>query len=153
MLCVLIAARFADPAAGDASGDNRRVDADELAARRAVLEAFAATGLPPDGIDRGLLRRLADRRIVLLDQATAAILMAPPFAAPPGGVEVRADKRWWGSCAFDGLGIIAALGLREATLVAGDIELAVRDGRPDDETLLFHVAVPAAAWPEDMAYT
>jgi hypothetical protein len=29
----------------------------------------------------------------------------------------------------------------------------VRDGRPDDTTLVFHVLVPAVSWWDDIGYT
>jgi len=33
------------------------------------------------------------------------------------------------------------------------IEVRVRDGRPDDETLVFHCLVPAAQWWDDIVFT
>ena len=50
------------------------------------------------------------------------------------------------------LGIVAALGLREATLISNGIFLRVADGRVVDEPV-FHVAVPAAEWWDDIGFT
>ena len=59
---------------------------------------------------------------------------------------------WWGSCAWDGLGIVAALGLGEATVESTGVTVAVRDGEPAGDAL-FHVAVPARHWWDDIAFT
>jgi hypothetical protein len=77
----------------------------------------------------------------------------PPFAAHRDGARVDVDGRtWWGSCAWDGLGIVAALGLRDATVVSNDVELLARDGRVGGEGV-FHVALPAADWWADIRFT
>jgi hypothetical protein len=129
----------------------------ELALRSRILGAFAATGDPPDtsGEDPALLRALAERHVVVLDPADPArILMAHPFAAHRDGTRVDAGGRtWWGNCAWDGLGIVAALGLRRATVTSGDVVLAVDDDAVTPAGALFHVAVPASAWWEDIAFT
>jgi hypothetical protein len=79
--------------------------------------------------------------------------MAHPFAAHRDGARVDAGGRtWWGNCAWDALGIVAALGLRDATIASGGVTLAVRDGRVDDGAL-FHVAVPARDWWADIGFT
>jgi len=125
----------------------------ELALRRRILEAFAATGEPPVVADGPELRALAGGHVVALD-AAGRILMAHPFAGHRAGTRVQAGERtWWGNCAWDGLGIVAALGLRDADVTSGQITLRVRDGRLSDAAPLFHVAVAAARWWEDIAFT
>jgi hypothetical protein len=62
-----------------------------------------------------------------------------------------ADRWWYGNCAWDALGICAALradGRIEASCPdCGDhIAIEVRDERVDDESLLFNCLVPASAW-------
>ncbi len=65
----------------------------ELRLRRQVVLAFAETGRPPERVeDAQALRALADAHVVVLDER-GAIAMAHPFAAPPGGAEVRAGAR------------------------------------------------------------
>jgi hypothetical protein len=111
----------------------------ELALRRAIFESFAQTGAPPHVEDRATLRALADRHVVVLDD-DERIVMAHPFAAHRDGTRVDAGGRtWWGNCAWDAYGIVAALELGEATIA------------PDGE--LFHVAVPARDWWADIGFT
>jgi Alkylmercury lyase len=119
----------------------------ELELRRTIMVAFAETGSPPPAaeLDRELLRRLADRHVVVLD-AAGEVLMAHPFAAHREGAEVEAGGRtWWGNCAWDGLGIAAALGLDDARVTSGGVVAA--------PGAVFHVAVPAARWWDDIAHT
>ena len=118
----------------------------ELALRRTIFEAFAATGHPPPVDDTAALRSLAEQHVVVLDD-DGRIVMAHPFAAHDNGARVEAGGRAWrGSCAWDAFGIIAALGLDEALVTdAGGVRIAFRDGRPVGEAG-FHVALPAAGW-------
>jgi hypothetical protein len=111
----------------------------ELAVRRAIFAAFAETGAPPEVEDRPALRALAEQHVVVLDD-DERIVMAHPFAAHRGGTRVDAGgRRWWGNCAWDAYGIVAALGLEDATIA------------PDGT--LFHVAVPARDWWADIGFT
>ena len=61
------------------------------------------------------------------------IVMAHPFAVHRTGARVDAGGHtWWGNCAWDGLGIVAALGLREATVTStGQVnEINMSNGVP-----------------------
>lgn len=123
----------------------------ELALRREIFEAFARTGEPPVLEPGAELRSLAAQHVVVLDGAH--VHMAHPFAGHHDGTRVASDGRtWWGNCAWDGLGIVAALGLRSATLTSGDVTLRVVDGDVVDDAL-FHVAVPARHWWDDIGHT
>ena len=72
---------------------------------------------------------------------------------------MRAADRWWfGNCAWDAFGICAALHvdgrIETACADCGEpFAVEVRDGQPDDETLLFHCLVPAARWWDDIGFT
>ena len=126
----------------------------DLALRAKIMRGFAETGGPPDlGPEDGpALRALAAAHVVVLDH-TDRILMAHPFAAHERGARVAAaGQTWWGNCAWDGLGIVAALGLEQATVTAQGIELRVRDGEVSDDAV-FHVAVPARHWWDDVEHT
>ena len=125
----------------------------ELTLRRTIFEALAATGEPPRVDDAATLRSLAEQHVVVLDDE-GAIVMAHPFAAPrPGATRVDGRGRvWHGNCAWDGLGLVAALGLDEAIVESGGVRLRVRDGEVLDDAV-FHVLVPAARWWDDPAYT
>ena len=81
------------------------------------------------------------------------IHMAHPFAGHHGGTRVESDGRvWWGNCAWDGLGIVAALGLAEVRIESDGVTVDVSGGRVIDDAL-FEVAVPARHWWDDIEFT
>jgi hypothetical protein len=125
----------------------------ELALRRTIFEAFAATGEPPEVDDTVTLHALAEQHVVVLDEQ-GRMVMAHPFAAHGDGARVESGGRSWrGNCAWDAFGIVAALGLDEALVSdASGIRIAFRGGRPTGEAV-FHVAVPAARWWADIGFT
>jgi len=127
--------------------------------RLRIMRAFAATAAPPEigPADGEPLRCLAERHVLALGGDDGAqILMAHPFAAHRTGAQVesrdRAPGTWWGNCAWDGLGIVALLGLTDATVTSNGITLRIEDGALRDGAL-FHVAVPAHAWWDDIGFT
>jgi len=120
------------------------MDEHDLALRRELFAAFAE-GVPLPGAD---YTSLAAQHVVALD-ADGDVLMAHPFANHTTGARVDADGRtWWGNCAWDAFGIVAALDLADATITAQGITL-----RPEDDDAVFHVLVPAAHWWDDIAFT
>jgi hypothetical protein len=124
----------------------------ELALRRRILQAFAADGRAPRISDGPLLRGLAEQHVVVLG-SSGEILMAHPFAGHRDGTRVEAGERtWWGNCAWDGLGIVAALGLGEARVTSNGITIEITEGEPAGEAL-FHVSVPARQWWADIEFT
>jgi Alkylmercury lyase len=129
------------------------VTPEQLALRAEIFRAFAETGAPPEPPDTPDLRALAERHLVVLDDA-GRIRMAHPFAAHTEGARVDAGGRtWWGNCAWDGFGIVHALGLTEATVTAQGIAVRVSGGVPEEADAVFSVAVPAARWWKDIAHT
>jgi hypothetical protein len=125
------------------------VDEHDLSLRRAIFESFAATGTPGHHSD---VRALAEQHVVVLDD-DGKVWMAHPFAAHHDGTRVDSGGRtWWGNCAWDGLGIVAALGLAEATITDHDISIEVRDGAVRGDAV-FGVLVPARRWWDDIGYT
>jgi hypothetical protein len=130
-----------------------RVTGEQLALRAEIFRAFAAAGAPPELPHSPALRALAERHVVVLD-GDGRIVMAHPFAAHDGGARVDAGGRtWWGNCAWDGFGIVHALGLAEATVTAQGIAVRVAGGVPEEIGAVFGVAVPAAHWWDDIAHT
>jgi hypothetical protein len=120
------------------------MDEHDLALRRELFAAFAS-GAPLPEADYG---SLAEEHVVALDER-GAVLMAHPFAAHTDGARVDTRERtWWGNCAWDAFGIVAALGLEDATITAQGITLG-----PEDEDAVFGVLVPAARWWDDIAFT
>jgi hypothetical protein len=120
------------------------MDEHDLALRRELFAALA-NGEPLPDSDYGSLA--AQHVVALADDGT--VLMAHPFAADTNGARVDADGRsWWGNCAWDAFGIVAALDLQDATVTAQGITLG-----PEDDDAVFHVLVPAAHWWDDIAFT
>ena len=121
-------------------------------------EVAKRTGLAAEDVETGW-RRLHDAHALVLRPGRPEIQMANPFAAGPTAYRVHAADRWWyANCAWDAFGVCAALhadGRIECSCPdCGDpIALDVQDGRPGDETLVFHCLVPAAHWWDDIVFT
>lgn len=114
-------------------------------------------GLSSDAV-RAAWRRLHDEHALVLDSASA-IRMLNPFSAGPTPFRVNAAGRsWYANCAWDAFGVGASLGVDstfETTCAdcAAPLRVVVRDGRPDDRSLVWHVLVPAARWWQDIGFT
>ena len=147
------------------------MDAQDFELRSATYGLFAELGRAPTaaeiaqaaGVAAGEVlsgwRRLHDQHALVLNADASEILMANPFSAVPTAFRVEADGRtWFANCAWDAFGICAALHvdgrIETACADCGEpLTVEVRDERPDDETLLFHVLVPAALWWDDIVFT
>ena len=140
-------------------------DAD-LALRRRTYAYFLERGRAPAPAELGepeeILagwRRLHDEHALVLNPATDELRMLNPFSAVPTAYRVQAGGRWWyGNCAWDALGVCAALHedgrLETSCPDCGDsLVVEIRNERPDDESLLFHCLVPAARWWDDIVFT
>jgi hypothetical protein len=85
--------------------------------------------------------------------------MANPFSAVPTAYRVKAAGRWWyANCAWDALGICAALDVdgrieTSCSDCGEQIALEVGNRQVDDERLLFHCLVPARHWWDDIVFT
>ncbi len=104
--------------------------------------------------------RLHKKRLLVPEPGDPSrIRMAPPFSGieTPFRVKVR-DKLYFANCAWDALGIPAALH-QDAIVDASDghsgepIALEIKDGQPIPQRCVIHFAVPAARWWEDIIYT
>lgn len=151
--------------------EDRRVDAQAIDVRNLTYGMFVEFGRAPTAEEvadtTGLSRtdvevvwgELHRAHALVLNAATTEIRMVNPFSAVPTAYRVEAAGRWWyANCAWDALGICAALhadGRIEASCpdCGEPITLEVRDRRPDDERLLFHCLVPAAHWWDDIVFT
>ena len=104
-------------------------------------------------------QRLHDARALVLSAGRTELRMANPFSAVPTAYRVRAAGRWWyANCAWDAVGICAALDadgrIETSCPDCGEpLAVEVRGQRPDDEDLLFHCLVPAAQWWDDIVFT
>lgn len=130
----------------------------ELGRAPAPGEVARAAGLARGEVEAGW-RRLHDAHALVLNPATAELRMANPFSAVPTAYRVHAAGRWWyANCAWDALGVCAALrvdGRVEASCpdCGEPLGVTVRDEQPDDEHLLFHCLVPASGWWDDIVFT
>ena len=130
----------------------------ELGRAPSVDEVAAAVGSNQDEVAEGW-RRLHDAHGLVLHAGRDELRMLNPFSAVPTAYRVHADGRWWfGNCAWDAVGICAALhtnGVIRASCpdCGEDIDLAIKDGTPSDKSLLFHCLVPAASWWDDIVFT
>jgi hypothetical protein len=143
----------------------------DLPVKLAIYHAFAATGRPPRleaiagqvGTAQSDVResygRLARSRLLVLEPDGHTIRMAPPFSGVPTQHQVRAGGvEYFANCAWDALGIPAALH-RPAEVRSNcaqsqePLHLQVGPEGPERNTWLFHCAVPAARWWQDIVFT
>ena len=147
------------------------MDDHALAVRNLTYALFVDLGRAPSAAEVGqaarlkgdeiteLWRGLHEAHALVLDPATAEIRMANPFSATPTAHRVDAAGRWWyANCAWDALGICAALHVDGRVETAcpdcGDaISLEVHDERVDDKRPLFHCLVSANHWWDDIVFT
>lgn len=109
---------------------------------------------------RDAYRRLHDAHALVLERDGETVRMLNPFSAVETPHRVEANGRsWWANCAWDALGIPAALHVDarvESTCpdCAERLELEVRGGELVRGTeLLVHFAVPARHWWDDIVFT
>ncbi len=104
--------------------------------------------------------RLHEAHALVLRPGGTGIRMLNPFSAveTPHRVETG-ERSWFANCAWDALGIPAALRedarIESACPDCGDrLELEVRDGElVEGAGLLVHFVVPARSWWDDIAFT
>ena len=150
-------------------GDTATLDRD---VRLAVYRKIVDEGLPPTAPEmaddlgtmtadiEASLRRLADGHVLVLAPGTPYIWMANPFSAIPTPFEVEVgDRRYFGNCIWDALGIPACLQTdgRIHTYCpdcSRPLSLGVQDGELDAPAeSVIHFQVPAARWWDDIGST
>lgn len=147
------------------------MDAADLALRNATYATFVELGRAPEagelasrtGISSEAVlegwARLDGEHAVVLQPGGRELRMANPFSAVPTRYQVEAAGRtWYGNCAWDAIGICAALhsdGIIDFACPDCDeaTRLVIIDSKPDDISLRFHCLVPAAQWWEDIGFT
>jgi len=134
------------------------VDESDIELRNRIYREYVESGQPPAADELGL-RRLHEAHALVLNPATAEVRMLNPFSLVPTAYRVNAGGRWWyANCAWDALGICAALhvdGRVETSCpdCGEPIALEIAAEQPDDPSLLFHCLVPAARWWDDIVFT
>lgn len=135
--------------------DTQRVDIVPL--RRAIFRHFAETGRAP-ALAAEELTALETAHAAVLDEA-GAIAFANPFANGPSASRVEADGRAYDAvCAWDALGILAALGTDGTVSTAcpdcgESIVVDIHGGAPVATRAVVHFLVPARRWYEDLGFT
>jgi hypothetical protein len=141
------------------------------AVRTFVYHHFATTTQPPPVGETALqfqlsleqaaalYQELHHRHALFLDPGTTSIRMANPFSALPTPFRVHSQgKVYWANCAWDSLGIPAALHA-EATIETSCAEsgqpvtLKVQNGQVVEQGELIHFLVPFRHWYDDLVFT
>jgi len=105
-------------------------------------------------------RELHNRHAFFLDLETLTVRMANPFSGIPTDFKIHADgKTYYANCAWDMLGIPAALHSDNAVIEAKFTEsnelvnLEIKDGKVTNEDLLVHFPLPFSRWYDDLVFT
>ena len=121
-----------------------------------VAESLSAS---PEEVAAALERLHKKRLLVPEPGDPSRIRMAPPFSGVETSFRVKVrDKLYYANCAWDALGIVAALH-SDAIIEASDgysgepMTMEVRNGQPVPQSCVIHFAVPAAHWWDDIIYT
>ena len=122
-------------------------------------EVAESLSVPPEEVAAAMERLHKKRLLVPEPGDSSRIRMAPPFSGVETSFHVMVqNKVYYANCAWDALGIVAALHA-DAIIEAADgysnepITLEVRDGQPVPQPCVIHFAVPAAHWWDDIIYT
>jgi hypothetical protein len=143
----------------------------DLDVKLAIYHHFAETARRPSpeetadrvGVEVPMVletyQRLRAQRVLVLEEDGASIRMAPPFSGvPTQHVAEVGGRRYFANCAWDVLGIVAALQqsgtVHSRCEQSGEpLHLAVGLSGPEPSDWLFHCAVPAAHWWDDIVFT
>jgi hypothetical protein len=123
-----------------------------------VAELATLTGLAPQEV-RAALARLAAEHVIVLNSHDGSIRMAAPFSGIATQHLVRTGgKEYFANCAWDALGVIAALGgagevVSRCEQSLEPIQFRVGAAGPEAAPCIVHFAVPAARWWQDIVFT
>jgi hypothetical protein len=143
----------------------------DLEVKLAVYRHFASRGARPSADEIAAqvnadvcdvlqaYRRLQSARLLVLEDYGMEIRMAPPFSGVPTQHVVESGGvRYFANCAWDALGIAAALGTpsrvrSRCEWTRDPLEIEVTAAGIQAPPMLFHCAVPAAQWWRDIVFT
>jgi len=138
--------------------------------RNAVIRHLVQTGRMPshsqlagdlslsEAATRSVLRQMHDVHAVLLG-GQDQIRMLWPFSDLPTPFQVTVgDRSYWANCAWDSLGIPAALHTDAVIRAAfadspGEALITVKDGKVSPGHYLVHFPHPVRRWYDDLVYT
>ena len=120
-------------------------------------ETATTLGLNPEDV-RSAYERLNDRHALFLTPGSHDVRMAHPFSGVPTAFRVEADDRtYWANCAWDALGIPAALHADaqiEAPIGDGEsIRFAIEAGKVQGWDGVVHFPLPFRRWYDDLIET
>ena len=117
--------------------------------RPPAIEQLAATLALSEDDALGALRELGARHSVVLTDDQRGVVMANPFSTVPTPFRVTANGvDYWASCAWDMLGVPAALGTDNAPA-----ELHVAGGKVHGANGIVHFLKPFRTWYDDIRHT
>ena len=123
------------------------------------IEVASALNSSVDEVEAAFQSLYQKRLLVLEPGSPSKIRMAPPFSGVPTPFLVEVEgKSYYANCAWDALGIPAALH-SDGVVAAVDAQtneamsLEVKGGEPVPQECVIHFAVPAAHWWDDIIYT
>jgi hypothetical protein len=123
-----------------------------------IADLAGATGLPPAGVRKSLMRLEAKRGLVLHPNRPRPWIVHP-FSLSPTGCWVQGPERgWWAPCIYCAFGISLCVGqdVIVRTRHGGDadiVEYSVRAGRLEPTDDVFHFLTPARRWWDNVVFT
>ena len=147
------------------------VEERDWAVRELVYQHLVATGESPPvnviaeksrlSVDevQDALERLDARHALFLDPNDRSLRIVNPFSAVPTSFRVVANGvTYWGNCAWDALGIPAALHTDasiEARYAEDDtrLHLEVTSGSVQGDDAIVHFPLPFRSWYDDLIFT
>lgn len=129
--------------------------------RRAIYDLTIRSGRVPTAAELGVpaeaLQRLAEQRIIVLNERNE-IVMAAPFSGVPTPFVVRVEETsYYANCIWDALGVSPML-KKDSTVATAcpdcdePLELTVRGGEVIGDGVV-HFSVPARHWWNDIVFT
>jgi len=103
--------------------------------------------------------KLHTRHMIFLEPRTDSIRMANPFSAIPTRFKViSGQKEWWANCAWDTLGIAAALQIDVQIKASYPdtpeiVDLQVNKGMVDGKNHVVYFPLPCRRWYDDLVFT
>ena len=108
---------------------------------------------------RNSFHKLHERHMIFLEHNSDSIRMANPFSAIPTRFKVIfGNKQWWANCAWDSLGIAAALKINVQIKarypdIQETVDLQVIDGIVDGKSHIVYFPIPFGQWYDDLIFT
>lgn len=118
-----------------------------------------ALDLPVSDVQQAFEFLAGQRLLVLEPDDKSRNRMAPPFSGIETSMPVQVgDKTYYANCAWDALGVTAALhtdaDIDARCAYSGlHLPIRVRDGEVEPVDCIAHFAVPAPLWWQDIVYT